>query len=653
MSLADLNAQLHSRDKTPDDPGLDHSDEPVEAPSIPVIPPETALPVTPTVPLGDAWGGREHRSQPVAPGIKPRSPWWRLSRKVVLLIGAGVLVLAAAGILYRANGWLFNPENVLISVSGPKWTKSNVNVEYVIHYENNNWVDLDEAELIITYPEMFRPTPTDGLEVNASRAVLKLGTVKKSSLNDITLKGNFRSFQNQVALITVTLRAAPSGVSGRMDTQYQYSVAVESSALVMELVAPQQAGDNQSTDYVVTYRNDSTETIENLELVIHYPEGFLYREADPVPTRDENRWSIPSLAPGASGRVTARGIITGEQDDVKRVLAQIGVRQGDDSLLSYAEIEQKTHISASPLSIVQIVTHNNNQGSLISPGENLTYRLRFQNDGDVGLRDVIVTVDLDPRYFDVRNVSLGNGGAYNPAKRQVIFRAGDRRVLSLLEPGRGGEISFSVPVRSDLTIYGRSNLEVETIARIDSPDVPTPLGANKIIASDRVAFKVRTTPRIDVYGFHFDSYGNTGPIPPVVGQETTYTLFFQASSSLNAIENAHLSFAVAGQVRYLKTQMIDQGTVTYNDRTGEIAWNIGTISPGGTRSAKLAIQIGFTPDLTQAGKVARLTNTVVYTGRDAWTGETVRRELPAKTSELAEDGQLTALHGGEVQPSNE
>ncbi|MFA9262174.1 MAG: hypothetical protein ACEQSB_02330, partial [Undibacterium sp.] len=283
--------------------------------------------------------------------------------------------------------------------------------------------------------------------------------------------------------------------------------------------------------------------------------------------------------------------------------------------------------------------------------ESVSYRIIFRNDGDVGLRDLIITVDLDPKYFDISRIQL-SGGTYNVQKRQAIFRASDREVLSLIEPGQGGEIGFSVPIRNDLALYNQSNIEIESIAKIDSPDVPTPIGANKIIASNRITFKVMTAVMFELKGYHFDTFGNAGPVPPIVGSETEYTLTIRAASTINALEGARVSMSVPGQVRYIKTQAVTQGTVTYNDRTGEIFWNIGTIPPGTARVTELSIQLGLTPDPSQVDESAQLINTVDFSGTDIWSGELIQRSLALKTITLPEDTQLQAIPHSDKVRSN-
>lgn len=646
MSLAQINEELHRQSQDVATPMPGDPIQPIQLKSVLPDPIDTPLPA---VPLGAAWGGKEKRDEPVAPGLKSRNPFARLPKKVAFLWGGIALTLIVAGVIFKAGGWLFVPENVQVTITGPKRAESNETVEYIIRYENNNWVDLDEAELILTYPEMFRIAEGSGFEVSATRAVLPLGTVEKSSLNSVTIKGSFQSLQDQVALFTATLRAAPAGVASRIDAEYRYSTAVESSAIIIELGAPPRVGDGQFVDYVATYRNESTETINNFQLVIDYPTGFTYRDATPPPSKSENIWNIPPLAPGESGTVVVRGTIQGVQGDVKRVFAKLGVPQGDGSLVSYAEIERQTRIDASPLVIIQRIGGEDRKS--VAPGDVLPYQLLFRNDGDIGLRDLILTVDLDPKYFDVANIDFGNGGTYNVEKQQAVFRAGDRAVLGLIEPGANAQVSFSLPVRSDLVSYGKPNLEIESVARIDSPDVPTPIGANKIVASNRVTYKVQTKPLFEMSGYHFGTYENTGPIPPTVGYETTYTLNLRVASTINAVENTRAVLSLPGQVRYVKTFKNDQGSVLYNDRTGEISWNIGTIAPGATAGVGLSIQISFLPDPSLGGKEeANLVNSVSITGKDVWTGDTLEGGFKFMTTSLEWDKQLQSLGGKKILP---
>lgn len=643
MSLRTLNEEVHR----PEHPNVPGSDETIKSPvHDPVLlpKPEPTVPA-PAVPLGEAWGGKEDRTIPVAAELGNLRPTLldRIPKKTIVIFGFLALVAIIVGVLFKAGGWLFLPENIKISMSGPRDVQSNKEVEYTIQYENNNWIDLENAELIVKYPEMFRLTPTSGMEINGSQAVVKVGTVKRSSVNSLMIKGVFRAFQDQVAVLSIVLRATPSGVATQNDTEYSYTVAVQSSSIILELSAPSQVGDLQSVDYTVNYRNESPETVENFEVQMVYPEGFTFLESTPGTMKDNSLWSIGTLKSGEGGQIVIQGRMEGIQGDIKRARAIIGVPQGNGELLSYAEVERQTKIAASPL----VISQNISKKTVVSPGEGLGYTINFKNEGDIGLRDLIVTVNLDPKYFDIYHVDTNGTGSYNLSKQQVIFRASGQRSLALLEPGQSGIISFSVPVRSDLASYRQPNIEIESIARIDSPDVPTPVGANKIIASNRISFKVRTDLKAKLTAYHFDQYNNTGPIPPVVGQETTYTISLDLTSTINSIDETRVIFALPGQVRYLKTHRVTQGTAVYNDRTGEVLWNAGTVSPGETHSAVLVFEIGITPDPSQIGHEASLLRGININGKDAWTDEALSKTEDGKSTNLPEDIQLRSILDGE------
>jgi hypothetical protein len=158
-----------------------------------------------------------------------------------------------------------------------------------------------------------------------------------------------------------------------------------------------------------------------------------------------------------------------------------------------------------------------------------------------------------------------------------------------------------------------------------------------------------TDPVFELSGSFSDGRGNTGPVPPIVGQETTYTLRLRIASTLNAIENARAVLSVPGQVRYLKTYANGQGTVVYNDRTGEIFWNLGTLAPGIGKAVELLIQIGLTPDPSQIGTVAKLVNTATFSGKDIWSGMPVQSTLPGLSTGSVGDSLSTSISNDGVR----
>ncbi|MEP7162335.1 MAG: hypothetical protein ABI747_01055 [Candidatus Moraniibacteriota bacterium] len=635
MSLEKLNEEVHDREFKSADLGKSLP----FTPETPVS--DKALPHTPKTPetnwTESSFGISEEKIEPVIvnPKIARR-------RKIALILGGIALILLVSGVVFRSRVMLFSTDKVIVSETGPKDVESNELVTFKVMYENKNWMDLEDVTLIVNHPSSFRMEAGTNWEENEARAELSLGKIASGTKGTVELRGTFHAFQNQIGAFQVVLRFAPKGVSSRYDTSAQWTVAVGSSPVTLDVDAPLQVGNDQTIEYAITYKNDSGDGLDNMRLEVEYPDGFHFTESTPKPSEGERSWYVGNIASGDSGKIAIRGTISGAKNDVKKFFVRLGKPQGDGSFLSFAEGEKNTRIVASPLSIYQSV--NGITEASANPNESLNYTITFKNDGDLGLRDLILTVDFDTTYLEMSRLELPLG-AYSAAKKQMLFRGSDLAKLSRLEPGESGEVHFSIPVKKSFPA-GQKNLSIETIARIDSPDVPTPIGANKVIASNTTRVKVISPVRLDLAGYYTDSsMSNTGPLPPQVGKETTYTFHAYLSSPTNDILGGRLSIAFPGNVRYIGTRSGDRETISFNDRTGELSWEVGTLGIGSANLREIIFQVGITPSANQEGKEASLLKGAIFTGKDGYANRDVRVEAREKTTSLFEDPTIGALNG--------
>ena len=204
----------------------------------------------------------------------------------------------------------------------------------------------------------------------------------------------------------------------------------------------------------------------------------------------------------------------------------------------------------------------------------------------------------DRTYLDLSTVSLDRG-TYQPATRQILFKASDLPALARLQPGQSGSAQFSVKVRSDaITVaMGKKNVTFETIARIDSPDVPTPIGANKTVASNTIRVKLLSEVSVDMFGVYTDTeFPNTGPLPLQLDQETTFSIHVKVASDLNDITGSQMIFRIPSGIRYIGSLVGERETVRWNSRAGELVWEIGTLLGGQSARRELVFRVGLTPN---------------------------------------------------------
>ncbi len=624
MSLEDLNEQIYKREE---------GEKSKSRFSFAQIP---AIHIPEADPTLSRWADRP-----------PKTPFQKNSlkehffkrKKLIIGLLLALLTLVSLLVFVGRRTLLFNPDLVTVELTGPKITETGTLVTFTVRYTNPNWVKLAESELVITYPETFHLSTTEGWKVARRQAIRTLPPLEDRAHGELTFTGNFQSFDQTTALLSASLRYGPEGLGSRAEKKDEWGVELERSLIGIEINGPPTVMSGQNVEYTVEYHNNSEETLGTGEILLEYPEGFTPTAFAPEPKRDERVWGISVLKGGMRGSISIKGVVIGSTGDSKRIIARVGKQSGDGKFLTLAEEEKVTQIIAPPLSITLTADGAN---GVVEAGQMLSFRLSFQNESSFGLRDLIATVRLDPATVDVTDLLVPKGVTYSKATQQVTFKAADVPILRSLDPGKKGEITFSVPVRRDLSTIGAHDVEILVTTAMDSPDIPHSTNTEALVARGEIRFKVRTTANASVSGYFYDAaYPNSGPMPTRVGEETTYTLHLAAASSLNTLGDGKMTLNFPSTTRFLGVVSPDQTEVSFNERTGELIWKPGNIASGVNNTKMVAIRIGVTPPPNSVGQTLSLMNKGEFTARDAFTNTDVKVDISEKTMDLPEDVRLS------------
>lgn len=569
---------------------------------------------------------------------------WYVGALIVLVVGTLVVNFSVL------RSMLFANERVAVTVNGPSDVASGAVVSYTVHWENRNTLGAKNVAVEVTLPDSFRIEKSEGFSVEGNSIRASVGDVGRNGSGELTLSGKFYGSKGSMSYLKANLRFAPAGLSSVYETGNQAGVTIASSPLLLESVVPLEAADGNDVDYVITYRNESDIEYSNIRLVAEYPDGFHLVQSTPSPTEKNTTWRIGNLLPGASGEVRIHGTLNGRRDEGKVLRVSLGVLQGDGAFIAYEQQERSTRMVVSPLTISQTV--NGKTDLTASPGDLLEYAVSYVNSGVIGLRNVVVTVQLDATQLDMTHLSLGSQGSFDASRGTITWTAADFPGLANLGPNESGTLRFTVPVRGDLAANtgAGKRLSIRTVAKIDSPDVPTPAGANKIVASNALDVLVSSVVDFQVLGFHTDTViPNSGPIPPKVGQETTYMLRFSLKNYLNDLSGAKVTMTLPTGVRYTGKYLPEDASLSYNDRTGQLVWDIGNLPVTDQGSRDLSIQVAIVPGPNQTNQTPDILLSAIFEGRDTFAGKDIRIERSKKTIELMEDKGIT-VEGYTVAP---
>jgi len=619
MALDDLNAKLHSRNFH-----ADRTRPPV------LFDPEA----TRKEPATEALGKTEAWQKPVdTPMPEPQKKAVRLT---TLGVGIILLFVVILGVAYKLNDARYSEEKVSVNLVGENNAESAKRVTYTFEYENDNWADLENVSLIFEYPESFSPDETPGLLANKSRAEKKLEMIPSEGKGTVVLSGTFYGLRGDMALISGTLRFTPSSTSGTFEKRAIKEVRVASSPFSLEILAPTELASDQEVSYEIRYANNSAAAVSNLKVKLEYPDGFVYTSAEPSPSSGDALFALDTLGPQSTGKIIVRGRLRGERDEQKTVYGAIGIFQGDGTFAKYSDHEKRTRVVASPFDVVIRTVTEGKERSALDAGDDIEFVVEYKNASNVGIRDAILTVTVDTPYLNTKSLSFSRGanGAYVQSTKSIVWKASDMRELSRVEPGQKGTVSFSMNTFADLRerFPGVRNPTFSVVAKIDSPDIPALIGQTRVVASSVLPLRLNSEVTATLTGSYEDAlFPNSGPVPPVPGQETTYTLRYKLSNTTNDVESGRVTVLFPSGIRFTGKKSPDNEKMIFNERANELTWDVGLLKA--TESRELIFQIGVTPD-PNAGADTLLVNRSNFSGKDLFTGKEFKIDGPKLSTAL-------------------
>ncbi|OGZ07551.1 MAG: hypothetical protein A3C13_04880 [Candidatus Lloydbacteria bacterium RIFCSPHIGHO2_02_FULL_50_11] len=158
-----------------------------------------------------------------------------------------------------------------------------------------------------------------------------------------------------------------------------------------------------------------------------------------------------------------------------------------------------------------------------------------------------------------------------------------------------------------------------------------------IVENVRVSSQVQFASRAVYY---VGPFVNSGPIPPRVEQETTYTVIWSIVNTSNSINNTEVRAVLPIYVEWYGSVSPGTENLTYNQNTNEVVWTAGNI-PAGTGIDKppreVAFQVVLTPSLSQLRSAPALVTQIRLSATDAFTGVLLEQNKSDITTDLSTD----------------
>lgn len=551
-----------------------------------------------------------------------------------IVVGILVSIVVVIIIYFKFIGSAFLEERVDVTIDGPEQVRSAEESVYKIKVVNNNRVSLQNVKLFLEYPE--------NMSIQERSYLLKEGfTRSKIEVGPIAARGekefevSFRPFgpRDQQVYLNATVNYQPKNFSSVFERSVQKSIVIKSSPITLTIIPTKEAANGDAVSVEIIIKNESSATYKNLEMSIDYPEGFMYKGAEPMPSKDKHIWYISELKSKEQVKFVINGSLEGNVDALKRFYVKIGELRDNNEVLIYTENEAIIRIVASR---VQLTVKPNKDN--FYPGEEIQYSITFKNTSDVPLRDLILYQYMDSRLLVKEGVRVQDG-YYDSEKNVIFWKASDVPALKNLQPGEEGSVSSSIPITQMIPMQNENdrNFTLTSYAEIESLDVDSPIWQNKRIRSAEKLAKVHSKLILNILAVYNDGeLPNSGPIPLVVGQDTTFTIRFSVMNTSNDLKNVIVNTSLPTGIVWTDKYLPENANLTANPRGNDVKWVLGTVDSGAgfiSPVRTLAFQIQVKPSANQVN-TARIPilNPVEITALDSFTNREITYTFKSLTS---------------------
>ncbi len=555
----------------------------------------------------------------------------RTFRKTIAYISIFFFVAAAAVasfIMFTGHNTI-SGENISLEVSGQNLSSAGEVLPLKVTISNQNVVPIQSATLIIEYPQGTQNT-SDGKEMTIERK--SLDSINSGEIVNVELGARVFGAENEEKEIKVSIEYRISGSNGTFNKKAEpFHFKIGTAPIVLSFNALKVITTGQEYVLPLTVQSNTNVPLTDVLVKISYPNGFDFTSATPNTSSGEDTWRIPTLKPGEKKVITVKGIVTGDEHEGLKFLASTGIADATNNTLfttTLMQTQSEVKIERPFLNTKISVQGQGKEVSVVEKNGLVDVRVTLENTLDTIVYDGKLSVEIQGSPLNEFSVDVTNG-FYNSMTNTITWDATDAPFLKEIIPGNPIEFNFTLKLNDNYTAPSITLVATAQGQRVFEDKVPERLeGITKKVV------KVVGTALVGVETVKKGPFENSGPIPPVAEQTTTYSLHLTAKAGSNNLSNAELVAELPQYIKWLDT-VTEGDSVSYNSNTRMIKWDIGKINAYSTQDA--TIQISFTPSMAQVGTSPLLIEGIAFTAVDEFTGFSVKNGVRDVTADF--DGE--------------
>ncbi|MBU4421652.1 hypothetical protein L6259_03155 [Candidatus Parcubacteria bacterium] len=572
---------------------------------------------------------------------------WRKMLVGLIVFFALIFAVSWMGVFVFSKFGAESADNLELDIAGSKKVTAGEFVEYTLKYKNKEDFPLASSEIALYLPKSF--ILEEATPVLDDKNKLKIGTLKSGEGGSIKFKGKFFAIEGSKEVIQAVLTYKPSNFNSNFQKVYNLEVEINGSVFDGSLEGPDVSVVGDDISYSMTYKNKSGEDLVRIAIDAVLPNDFIISTSTPT-ISNNNRWEIGKLKAKSDGEVKIKGAYGSEANGSKDIIFKLGIIDEDGAFFPLIEKQVTTDIVGSDLLSKATINGADNLTS-IGWGEGLNYTITYKNQGKNILYDVTLKMTIEglPKEQGMSIVDWAGFSDLNGGIRKgdvLTWTKNEINGLAKIKPGDEGMINFTInaipqPAKPSYSDYKIDSLLEINIKRVGEVVVDRNLQNKKITTfiNSNVEFSSRAR--------YYDENNNiigSGPIPPKVGQKTTYKAYWKITNSMHELENIEVKGTLPKGVVFSNASA-NAGNINLDSTLKNIVWSLNRM-PTSVNEISAEFELSITPGAESVGQVATLLEGIELSAKDRSTGGLIIIKQANEATLLLDDPYVTK---GEVE----
>jgi uncharacterized repeat protein (TIGR01451 family) len=536
----------------------------------------------------------------------------------LLLIGTILGLSIAAAFLSLTKPTTFENNISFEANVAPREIVTGAPSTLVIRYYNGTDEELRNVALELSYPDHFLLQEVSLEEMIVDDGTIKLGTIPVGETGSVRVRGVMFGDVGGEQTFTSTMtfvHGEEQELAGRKTSVHTFSPS--SSTLDLSLSLPDRLVAFQEVTGTITYQNTGEIDFPTISIEPEWPSGFTFLSS-PVSIID-GAFILPAIAAGESGTLDFVGYLGEVGEEVTFIFHP-------SFTFDTTRYRQETLTHTAPVVPPQIRVEQSVDNSTVRPGSSATYTVQYENTGEFTVTNLVLAIETVSPFVTTQTVTAN--------------------AIESVAPGESGVIEIKVPLRwsilqSETTDWDGLDLSARAAATYTLGD-----GSGQRVSSksSSISSPITTPIVLESFGRYATDSGDQlgrGPLPPRVGIETKYWVFWHVGGTINELTNVQIEGILGNGVTFTGRQSSSQNSgVEYDAATNTISWSTDSIAPNLSPTSKIigvAFELAITPDTSMIGATPTLLYDIRITGTDARTGAFVNRSGSSVTTNLPND----------------